>query len=244
MKRLIALCSAMVLLMLCIMPSALAKQQEKGRDIPIYRIGPGGVRTRVELKYQSCGLCELKSGEMVPTEELVWETNAAPEQLVACIKAPGTGHATLRKTEKPKSMILRKLEAGRVVFVFDYGKKYTGVICGDTAGYVLTEALAFLGIRHVYGQATVAYNGSTTRKTNLRLRSRPNQSGQSLTAVNPGMRAVLLSQDDTWMQVDINGWHGFIRKKFLIFDEDVDFTPQVTAEPIEIVEDVMLDDDE
>ncbi len=232
--RAIALCCSL-LLCLGVFPLQTASAAQKGKALSLNYVDSSGNRSPVELVTPGSAMSVIRMNGVtmaVNNTQLEWETNATGEKRIAVIHAPSKGRATMRLTEKPKSKVLTKCPAGKVVFVFDYGEKYTGIFYNGYGGYVLTGALKFIGDRISLGGATVSYEGSTTRTTNLRLRARPDQSGQSLTAVNPGMRATMVGAAANWVEVDINGWHGYIRIKFLTLDEGVaDPTADKSAVP-------------
>ena len=244
--RALALCCLLTICLGFLTP-APAQAAQKGKALSLFYTDTAGTRSPVELVTPGSATSVIKLNGVtlaVNNIQLDWETNATGTHRIAVIHAPSTGRASLRLTEKPKSKVLTKCPAGKVVLVFDYGEKYTGVFYKGYGGYVLTEALKFIGDRVSLGGATVSYEGSTTRTTNLRLRASPNQSGQSLTAVNPGMRATMVGAAANWVEVDINGWHGYIRIKFLTLDDGVadptansaSDTPASTAEPVEAAE--------
>ena len=223
--RALPLLCCLLACLLAFAPRTASAAAQKGKQLSLFYIDSNNNRSPVELITPGSAVSVIKLNGVqlaVNNTQLDWETNAEGKQRIAVIYAPSKGRATLRLTEKPKSKVLTKCPAGKVVLVYDYGEKYTGVYYNGYGGYVQTGALKFIGDKISLGSATVSYEGSTTRTTNLRLRASPNQSGQSLTAVNPGMRATMVGAAANWVEVDINGWHGYIRIKFLTLDPGVD----------------------
>ena len=170
-SMLIAVMISLVFCTCCLSTASAA--DEKGRQLSITWMSPEGYSTQVALRTAGLTMCLVRMGgtdRWIPTSELSWETNTTYEERVAYINAPSTGRVTMRKTEKPKSLILQKIPTGRIALVFDKGDQYSGVYCDGMGGYVITSTLVFAGNRTHHGMATVSYEGSTTRTTRLRRR--------------------------------------------------------------------------
>ncbi len=181
--------------------------------IPVTMVELGLARSRVLYNDQEI---------TVATDSLFWETNAAENERLGIIYAPKSGKVSLRKTAKTGSMILEKVVIGTIVRVFDIQSKTTGVYVGDKAGYVLNSALKLLEPVSTYTTGHLTYKGSLTNTHRINFYSQAKESSKKIKGVRAGAAVTILSEKGTWVELDLDGYHGYILSKFVTPDETVE----------------------
>lgn len=152
----------------------------------------------------------------VPTEDLYWESEADAEHRLAIIHAPKTGKATLRASASSKAKSLGQCEAGRVVIVLKVGSTFSRVLYDGQEGCVLTDALLFTASvpEKEHATATLCYNGRTDTAATISVYA--DQSTQrKIGQWRVGNEVVVVSESGDWREVEIDGWHGWVKADFL-----------------------------
>ena len=152
----------------------------------------------------------------VPTEDLYWESEADDEHRLAIIHAPKTGKATLRASASSKAKSLGQCEAGRVVVVLKVGSTFSRILYDGQEGCVLTDALLFTAAvpEKDHATATLCYNGRTDTAATISVYA--DQSTQrKIGQWRVGNEVVVVSESGDWREVEIDGWHGWVKADFL-----------------------------
>ncbi len=166
----------------------------------------------------------------VATASLVWETNASGNERLAVVYAPKSGKASLRKTSKSSSLILEKVTAGTIVRVFDIQSKMTGIYVGDKAGYMLNSALKLTEPYSTFTTGRLSYKGSLTNTHRINLYTQAKESSRKIKGVHAGDVITILSDNGSWTELDMSGFHGYVLSKYV--------TPDETPEPLSSLDDV------
>ena len=173
-------------------------------------------------------LCELgtvvstikigREEKVVPTGQLSWDTDADSAHRIAFLYAPRTGKVTLHLTSSMSSRVLDKCIGGRCVLVYDYAEDACGIVYNGESGYVTTAALDFPS-GSVIGTGYVELSPERKRAGCAPLRASAASGSNRQTLVYPGDRLIILQKDRGWLQVEINGWRGWLMKKDVHVDE-------------------------
>ena len=161
------------------------------------------------------------------TARLTWDTNAPEAHRAGYLYAPKNGKVTMRLSEKPKSSIVKKIPSGCTCLIFDEAGTYTGIICDGKSGYVLTSAIRFVPRNVQTTPAVLSYKGRTDRTTKLNLRIAAKQSARILVGLRPGMPARVFRENGSFLELEANGYHGWLRKTFVTLEE-----PLPTGTPV------------
>lgn len=156
--------------------------------------------------------------QTVATADLEWETNADADSRVMRLNAPKGSKINLRLTEKPKSGLIAKCESGRLVLVFEKGEKRTGIVYGNTAGYVSTSMLEKVSIPEEVKIGTATYKGNVKSSKSVALRKSPLSKGRKLASIRSGSEVLIFGEKDGWMEVEAKGYHGYMQTKSIVVD--------------------------
>ena len=152
----------------------------------------------------------------VPTEDLYWETEADDDHRLAIIHAPKTGKATLRASASNKAKSLGQCDAGRIVVVLKVGKTYTRILYDGKEGCVLTSALTFSGAvpEEDFSTATLSYKGRTDSSATISVYTEKN-ANRKIRQWRVGNDVVVISESGSWSEIEIDGWHGWVKSAYL-----------------------------
>ncbi len=145
----------------------------------------------------------------VPTLAIELSEDVKPDHQLAVVYAPNSGLASLRKTEKSGSEVIVKMEAGAIVVVKQIKGDYTQVVYNGRTGWVKNTSLKYYAACEEMGKARVD-NGNAVK---LYL-NRDNDSWV-ITKLSAGAELSLIREYKEWYEVDWNGYHGFIYKKYV-----------------------------
>lgn len=173
----------------------------------------------VSLQELGTAQCVVWDGEQmltVPTEDLRWETEADDEHRLAIINAPKTGKATLRASASSKAKSLGQCTDGRIVVVLKVGTTFTRILYDGKEGCVLTDALTFSGSvpEEDFSIATLAYKGRTDSSATISVFSNRSAS-RKIKQWRVGNEVVVLSESGSWSEIEIDGWHGWVKSAYL-----------------------------
>lgn len=191
----------------------------KALDVTLY-VGDGESKP-VTLETLGTAQCVVWDGEemlTVNTEDLYWETpdEVADDKRLAYIYAPKTGKATLRASASSKAKSLGQCEDGRIVVVLKVGSTFTRVLYDGKEGCVLTSALSFSGAvpQEDFTTATLAYKGRTDSSATISVYTAKN-ANRKIKQWRVGNEVVVLSESGSWSEIEIDGWHGWVKSAYL-----------------------------
>lgn len=178
-----------------------------------------GSTKSVTLQVLGTAQCVVYDGKQlltVPTEDLIWDTEADDDHRLAVIHAPKTGKATLRASASNKAKSLGQCEDGRIVVVLKVGKTYTRILYDGKEGCVLTAALSFTGAVPVgdFSTATLAYKGRTDTSATISVYT-AKSAKRKIKQWRVGNEVVVISESGSWTEVEIDGWHGWVKSAYL-----------------------------
>ncbi|MBQ9326073.1 MAG: hypothetical protein IJ246_09885 [Clostridia bacterium] len=194
-------------------PQNIYWRQENSALLPVSVISLGFGRSTISYQEKTY---------TVPTDDLIWNTNADADHRLAVIYAPKGGNANLRKSESKNSKILQKASGGRVVMVWDMQSSSAGVYYDENAGYLLHSVLQFHASTSDYQTGILTYEGSATSTKKINLYTTATESSRRLTRLLPGTPCTVLSQTSHWSEIDVEGWHGYVYNKFVTLTEETE----------------------
>lgn len=188
-------------------------------DLDVTLMTDDGETTSVTLQELGTAQCVVWDGHQkltVDTEDLSWETEADDEHRLAIIYAPKTGKATLRASASSKAKSLGQCKDGRIVVVLKVGSTFTRVLYEGKEGCVLTSALTFSGAvpADEFTTATLAYKGRTDSSATISVYT-ATSAKRKIDQWRVGNEVVVLNEKGSWSEVEIDGWHGFVRSDYL-----------------------------
>lgn len=189
----------------------------KALDVTLY-LGEGETMP-VSLEQLGTAECIVFDGEAmqtVLTENLYWETKAEDDQRLGIVYAPKTGKATLRASDSTKAKSLMQCKAGMIVVVLEVDDLFTRVMCEGKEGYILTNALTLCGAvpEEDFTHATLAYKGRTNTSSTVPVYS-ARTSGWKIKQWRVGNEVVKLNEVGKWSEIEIEGWHGWVKTEYL-----------------------------
>ena len=229
-----------ILLMICLLIpcAALAAEDKDDVPAPVTVRDSSGQRFSAEIVALGYMYSQVRVGAAfltVPTEDLSWDTNAQAGKRVAWIHAPNKGSISLRKTEKPKSRIMDHADTNLMVRVVSVGKKTTGIVFGEHIRFIANSGLTYPSKLTAIKMGTVSYNGETDGLRSVAVYLKGSTSARKVAEVPTGSIATVYSQKKSWSEVDVAGWHGFIKTEYLeLIDEPMPTTVEaglITAAP-------------
>ena len=184
-----------------------------------------GNETEVDVRYM--GLARsmvVMNGEerLVDTWRLSWETSASAEKVLAMVRSDISQAKIL---ERPSGISMNRVKGGRVVQVLRIGKHYTLVDINDPEtplGYIATGSLDFYpNIPMNYLTGTVTIKGKVNVKYDPVVVYAEDRTGAAaIDKVRTGFPVTVYAQNDTWSEVDVDGYHGYILNKYVTLDEE------------------------
>ncbi len=179
----------------------------EGESIPV---------TLQELGTAQCVVWDGDEMRTVLTEDLHWETEADDDERLAVIYAPKTGKATLRASASNKAKSLGQCEDGRIVIVLKVGTTYTRVLYEGKEGCVLTSALKLCGAvpEDEFSAATLSYKGRTDTSATISVYT-AKSAKRKIKQWRVGNDVVVLSESGSWSEIEIDGWHGWVKSAYL-----------------------------
>lgn len=158
--------------------------------------------------------------EIVLTKDLIFADDVPFDKAIAVIYAPNTGKCTLRQKATDSAKSLGKCKAGTIVAVLEYGQKYCKISYDGEVGYVRTSCLKFYGDTDApTGTGTLTYNGKATGRTTINIRNAADGGSHKIAKWRTGTVVVVFGMENGWYEIESDGMHGFVQKKFLTIDE-------------------------
>ena len=156
--------------------------------------------------------------QLVDTCDLVWASEAPEDKLLAVVKAPKSGKAYMKEKTKAKSMTIDTCTVDRVVRVLKIGKSWAFVDHAGMRGYIQVSSLTFYpNERRTYETGYISVKGKTPSGETVWVRSslRSNKQRTNLEEYPVGTPLTIFADDGTWAEVDVEGWHCFIKSKYV-----------------------------
>ena len=187
--------------------------------LDVTRVQEDGTETDVIIQTLGTAQCEVFDGEKmltVPTVELQWETEADEEHRLAVIYAPRTGKCTLRESASSKAKAIDQCDAGRIVIVLRVGEAWTRILYEGKEGLVLNSTLDFHAAVPVdeFDTATLSYKGRTNSTATISVYTSASTS-QRIDQWRVGNEVVTLGENGSYTEVEIDGWHVFVKTEYL-----------------------------
>jgi len=148
-----------------------------------------------------------KEERTVPTTQLVYEHQAEPENALAIIFAKNTGEVILRPQQETTGRVT-KCKTGRVALVIEKGKSWSKLWYDGYVGYVQNKYLQFIPM------AQTAADGAVGDKT-APMHLGTHRDTRVVTRVKKGTAIKIIWQGETWAEVAVDGWRGYIQLKYL-----------------------------
>lgn len=155
----------------------------------------------------------------VPTASLSWETEADDDQRIAVIYAPSTGKCTMREEASKKGKIIMTCKAGRVVTVLRVGDVYTRIVYDGVEGLVLNSCLKFYETpdEDTFTTGLLSAKGKTNTTATVSV-YQLTKSRRRLDKIRVGAYLAVMDNVGEWYEVDVNGWHGFVKDANVTLD--------------------------
>lgn len=182
-------------------------RKSENEMIPVSVVYVGLVRSMVHLNGKE---------QLVDTCDLVWESEAPAEQLLAVINAPKNGQAKMRAKTSAKSTVLDTCRTNRVVRVLKVGKTWAFVDHNGLRGYIQNTSLTFYpNERHEYETGYISVKGKTPKGETVYIRSAPKNNSRHLEQYPVATPLTIVSSDGNWTEIDVEGWHCYILSKYV-----------------------------
>lgn len=143
----------------------------------------------------------------VPTTQLRYETTAAGENALAIIYAKNTGEVILRPQQETTGRVT-KCKTGRVALVIEQGKSWSKLWYDGHVGYVQNKYLQFIPMADAATDAAVGGK-------NAPLHLGTHRDTRVVKQVKKGTPIEKLWQGETWAEVAVDGYRGYIQLKYL-----------------------------
>lgn len=143
----------------------------------------------------------------VPTTQLRYETTAAGENALAIIYAKNTGEVILRPQQETTGRVT-KCKTGRVALVIEKEKNWSKLWYDGHVGYVQNKYLQFIPMAE---SATDAAVGGKNAPMHLGT----HRDTRVVKQVKKGTPIQKLWQSETWAEVAVDGYRGYIQLKYL-----------------------------
>lgn len=152
----------------------------------------------------------------VATASLSWESEADAEHRLAFIYAPKSGKATLRATASTKGKSLAQCGAGRLVIVLKVGETFSRVLHDGQEGFVLNDALTFTGVIPATDaiSATLIHQGDTDSSAAISVYT-SSAADRRIDQWRAGHPVAVISTSGAWAEIEIAGYHGWVRTEHL-----------------------------
>ena len=182
-------------------------RKSENEMIPVNVVYVGLVRSMVHLNGKE---------QLVDTCDLVWESEAPAEQLLAVINAPKNGQAKMRAKTSAKSTVLDTCRTNRVVRVLKVGKTWAFVDHNGLRGYIQNTSLTFYpNERYEYETGYISVKGKTPKGETVYIRSAPKNNSRHLEQYPVATPLTIVSSDGNWTEIDVEGWHCYILSKYV-----------------------------
>ena len=193
-----------------------------GRETMTFYRNPQGLLLPVSVVYVGLGRSKIQlngSEALVATSNLIWETEAPADKLLAVINAPKTGQAKMRSKAKVKSTVLATCRTNQVVRVLKIGSSWTFVDYGGLRGYIQTSSLTFYDNQpRSYVTGYISVKGKTPAGETVYIRAAAKNNSRHLEEYPVSTPLTIFSENGDWMEIDVEGWHCYILSKYVTLD--------------------------
>lgn len=148
-----------------------------------------------------------KEERTVPTNQLQYENQVEPENALAIICAKNTGEVILRPWQETSGRVT-KCKTGRVALVIEKDKSWSKLWYDGHVGYVQNKYLQFIPVA---GKASDGTVGEKTAPVHLDT----HRDTRVVTRIKKGANVKILWQGETWAEVAVDGYRGYIQLKYL-----------------------------
>ena len=198
-------------------------QNRNGLTTDTWLLGPEKDPVPVTIEYMGLARSMVNVygvSILVNTCDLIWDTDAPDDKVLAVIDANRVGYANLREKTSQKSFIMDHCITNKVVRVLSTGKTWSMVDYDGMRGYVLTAALEFhpLSMRG-YTTGKISINGRTKGKSPINIRANPKNGSRILGGYVVGTPLTIFSVGEKWCEVDVEGWHCYILTEYVTLDD-------------------------
>ena len=162
--------------------------------------------------------------QMVNTCDLMWETDAPENKVLAMIKSLKDGYTWLRAkpSTNKKVMKMEKCVSGSLVRVIDTNKTWTFIDYNGVRGYVKTNTLTFYdNTPKTYQMGTACVNGKILKGEVVPLRISAKSSSRKLADCAMNTPLTIFSVDGKWVEVEAMGFHGYIESKHVLMEANL-----------------------
>lgn len=158
--------------------------------------------------------------QTVLTNGLSFSEKVNAKQRLAYVHAPRTGKCSLREKASDKANVIKKLQAGTIVQVLNYGSSFCQVAYNGKVGYVLTSCLKFAD-PNAEPMCTwqLSYNGKTNGAAQVPIRNERSNDSASVMRLRSGTEVTVFRKIGYWYEIEYEGMHGFVNQNFLRMEE-------------------------
>ena len=191
-----------------------------GRYTPTWYFDGSGSMEEVTVEYMGIYRSMIRlNGEkaLVNTSNLIWETEAPLEKVLAVVTAKT--YARLFEKSTKKSTILDKVYCGTVMRVIKTDKNWTLVDYKGIRGYIQTDSLKFYEneAREYRAGYVATKSGHTYGDSTVHIRNDPKGSQQEEYRV--GTPITIIEDDGKWCRIEVEGHMCYILKEFTVYAE-------------------------
>lgn len=166
--------------------------------------------------------CIIRTGsgqETVLTSDLDWASEEEAAKAVAVVnKKSKVASVPLLSEKAVKSEVLTHIPYASVILVEKTGSKFCRVEYNGYTGFVKTMYLNFTGIAEEGQSGVVAYNGKTSGKTTVNLRSGRGRKYRKIAEFATGTPLTVLDYGTNWSKVEIGGYRGYMDNDYIQLD--------------------------
>ena len=165
-------------------------------------------------------IIQTSSGkETVLTADLDWASEEEAAKAVAIVnKKSKVATVPLLAEKASKAEVLTHIPYASVILVEKTGSKFCRVEYNGYTGFVKTMYLSITGIAEEGQSAVVAYNGKTSGKTTVNLRSGRGRKYRKIAEFPTGTPMTVLDYGKNWSKVEIDGYRGYIDNAYIQFE--------------------------
>ncbi len=192
------------------------QNDDDGSEVPVTVVYMGLVRSMVILDGEK---------QMVETWRLSWDTEAPDEKVLAVIAPNNAAEVRMLATDSVKATVLARIPTNRVVQVIKTGKNWTLVDTNDSEtprGYISTDVLDFYPqMQLTYRSALLSAAGRTRGSDPVWIRAKANGNARRITQFDLGEPLTVYCENEQgWCEVDVHGYHAFILKDFVTYENE------------------------
>ena len=191
-----------------------------GSYTPTWYFDGSGSMTEVSVEYTGIYRSMINlNGEkvLVSTANLIWESEAPADKVLAVISAKS--YARLFEKSTKKSTILDKIYCGTVVRVLKTDKNWSLVDFKGIRGYVQTDSLKFYAneAREYRAGYVATKSGHTYGDSSVHVRNDPKGAQQEEYRV--GTPITVFEDDGKWCRIEVEGHMCYLMRQFMVYED-------------------------